>query len=693
MDAPVSSSTLQSASPPASGLTLRQRWHWLIVAGALMLVALVLAAATVMTLLNERRALKHLQQTAAVRTLALAGQGRWAEAVAPRVGADGYAYLVDSSGALLAAAPKVATGPRDLSDLAVVARAREGGAATRIYRGLSGDLVIGRAQRDPLSGLIAVVETPLGDFAPVILWLLVLWIAGLALAAGAGEWAARHLLSGLLGPLKLLGDGARTALSGDAQVRVRLAGQAGRELTELTGAFNALIGRLGEAQQQIDADKHQLQAIIDQRARELTRKTDQLEIAASIARDLTAIHDPRAVAARAIEQIKTRWRFYRVELLLIDRESERLAPPEGVARSGTPELSLRDPDSLLVWTATSGKPCYVPDVSAEPHYRAAPEYPNSRCALILPLPGPDGRPIGVLNLEADQPNALDGDQRAVLEGLAGHIAAALQSALEWRALERASDQLAQAALHANQANILKSRFLFNASQKLSLPLEQIVGISETLISGVYGALPADVLERQRRILEQGRVIQVLVEDMYDLSAIEAGHLQLNLQPLTVAPLFEEVANAARALQAAVYPTHRAEIRVDLQHLTETPPVRADLDRLRYILINLMSNALKHTQTGEIVLGASATDTDLLITVNDSGPGLGDETLRYLFEPFQHQRAPQVIEDPETGLGLPIARLLAMRHGGDLTVETRRGEGTIFTLRLPCDKGIAPKPGQ
>jgi two-component system, sensor histidine kinase LadS len=246
-------------------------------------------------------------------------------------------------------------------------------------------------------------------------------------------------------------------------------------------------------------------------------------------------------------------------------------------------------------------------------------------------------------------------------------------------------------MQANQANILKSRFLYNASQKLRPPLDDIVSGAEMLISGVAGPLPDALMDQQRQMLNHGRVMQALVEDMLDLSEIEAGHMQLNLQWVTLPPLMEEITNAARALHMAAYSAHHLTIRLDLMHLTDPlPPVWADVDRLRYILINLMSNAVKYTEEGEVVISATATDTDVLITVRDTGPGIGDDEMRYLFEPFGQQSAP-VLTDQGTGLGLAVSRLLAMRHGGDLTVETRLREGTTFTLRLPGTPDGAPPP--
>lgn len=263
----------------------------------------------------------------------------------------------------------------------------------------------------------------------------------------------------------------------------------------------------------------------------------------------------------------------------------------------------------------------------------------------------------------------------------------------FEALEFANKELMQASLQAKQANTLKSRFLFNASHKLRTPLNSIIGYSETILSGVYGNIPDTVLDRQRRILQNGRVLNALVEDMLDLSAIETGHLQLQSQWLELPPLLDDVINATRALHIASHADHDLDIKLDLNHLSDPiPMVWADLERLRYILINLTSNAVKFTPSGEVVLSADYDDEWIRIHVRDTGEGISDENIHYLFQPFQHQEGSTGHEGRGTGLGLPVSRLLAMHHGGELTVESTLHQGSTFTLNLPRNPpGASPRP--
>ncbi len=616
-----------------------------------------------------------------------------ADAVAPSVGAQGYLYLVAEDGALLAWPNALfPTDDFEPSALAIFEHARAGEVEMRLYRGLEGAWVFGQASTEPTLGVTVITETPLGAFTPTAVRVVGLWGLALILTAGVGEWLIRRILRTVVGPLEMLRRSTHAVSAGDYGVRVRVPPNADRELVELSEAFNMMVGQLAESQRQLDAYANELQEIVDRRARELARKAAQMEIAAEVTRRLATIHKPQKLVETVVEMLQERFEVYHVEVWLADEDNGLLvccAPPA----DDVEPLSLHAATSTVIgWVAASGQLFYVPDVTQEPRYRPSPHAPASRCELAIPLRF-EGTVLGVLNLEADHRDAFEQDRIEVLEVLADEIAVALHNAQAFSALERANNELAQTTLQANQANTLKSRFLYNMSQRLRAPLEEITSRTEALLSGLHGELPPALQEQAQQILEAGRVTQALVEDMLDLSALESGYLQLNLDWVELPPLLEEVTNAARALHMARYPDHELEVRLDLSHLTEPlPRVWADIDRLRYILINLMDNAVKYTEAGEVVMSAEATEEHVLIHVRDTGPGVSEGQRRYLFEPFQHARPDTAPQDASgTGLGLPVSRLLAMRHGGDLLVQTAVGRGSVFTLRLPRQHGGAPPP--
>lgn len=612
----------------------------------------------------------------------------WGDAVTPTIGQAGYGYVVSTGGEMLAVGPDVdVRDPARRVDFAILDSARSGTAAMRLYDGLEGRWVVGRAEPIPGTDLVILTETPLSEFTPVVLYVLVMWVLALGLTAAIGEVLIRRILRTVIQPLEVLRAGAHAVEAGDYGYRVRLPANADRELAELGDDFNVMIQRLQTSQQQIDAYTHQMEEIVDLRARELSRKAMQLEVAADVSRKIATIHNPRALIAEVVKLIQERFQVYHVEIWLVDEGEKTISP--GRQNHPLGPIALRDDTtSVIAWVARHGDVLYVPDVTQDSRYRRADTLPAVQSELAIPLKFGD-RVIGVLNLEADHRAAFPKDEIAVLQSLANEIAVSIHNAQMFAALESANRELAQASLEAKQAHMLKSRFLLNASHKLRTPLNVIIGYSETITSGVYGELSEKVLDRQRRILDNGRHLQALIEDMLDLSSIETDQMELDMQWLDLKPLLDEVLIAARALHQTGYVDHDLTLSLDTDNTL--PPIWGDVDRLRYILINLMSNAVKFTEAGEIIMAAEADEEMVYIHVSDTGPGIGDDELGVLFEPFQHQHGSTASGGKGTGLGLTVSRLLALKHGGDLRVHSVPGEGSTFTLCLPREPIAAPLP--
>jgi signal transduction histidine kinase len=605
-----------------------------------------------------------------------------ADTLAADIGAAGYSYLVAEDGALVVLPPD--QDGRDLPDVAaydVYQSAQAGDPQFTLYDGITGGRVLGRGEAIAGTPFVVITEAPLSDLAPFVVRLVALWVMGLVLTAVVGEILVHRILRTVLGPVDVLRKGARAVGGGDYTYRIRIPRSADRELAELGQAFNTMIVRLQESQQQIAAYTTEMETIVDLRARELSRKAMQLEVAAEVSSKIATILDPDELMNQVVKLLRERFQVYRAAIIEVGQDG-RLTLGTEQHLASPPELTTRDAEhSVVAWVARHGEMLYVPNVTQDPRYLRLAEFPASQCELAIPLQF-GGRVIGVLNLESEHRDAFARDDIAVLESLANEIAVSLHNAHTFEALEDANRELAQATLHAKQANVLKSRFLLNASHKLRTPLNAVIGYSETIVSGVYGDLPETVLDRQRRILENGRQLQALIEDMLDLSAIESGHMELDLTAVELPPLMREVMNAAQALHQTGYPAH--DITLHLELPDTLPPVRADVNRLRYMLINLMSNAVKFTESGSVTMHAEATAEAVLVHVADTGPGIREAELAHLFEPFQHQRGSTASSGKGTGLGLPVSKLLAEMHGGDLTVETQLHAGSTFTLRLQRD---------
>jgi len=260
-----------------------------------------------------------------------------------------------------------------------------------------------------------------------------------------------------------------------------------------------------------------------------------------------------------------------------------------------------------------------------------------------------------------------------------------------RGLERQKEELARlvterthearaAMEHAEEASLAKSRFLANMSHELRTPLNAIIGYSELLTEELEGdgADPKDVLKDLEKIRRSARHQLALVNDILDLSKIEAGRMELDVTTFQLAPLLDDVVATVRpfiAKSRSRFAEHRDGI---------PPTVSGDPIRLRQILLNLLSNAAKFTEEGEVTLRVRADGDRLVFEVSDTGIGLSPEQLDSLFSAFSQADASTTRRFGGTGLGLAISRQFAKLMGGEITVTSALGKGSTFRLTIPVE---------
>jgi signal transduction histidine kinase len=229
----------------------------------------------------------------------------------------------------------------------------------------------------------------------------------------------------------------------------------------------------------------------------------------------------------------------------------------------------------------------------------------------------------------------------------------------------------------------KSQFLANMSHELRTPLNAIIGLTEMMVTNAARFGTEKAQEPLRRVRSAGTHLLGLINQVLDLSKIEAGKLELNPASVSLAPLINEVVGTVRQLAEQNQNRLVVDAPDDLGSLTVDPM------RLRQILLNLLSNACKFTKQGEVTLRARKLldDRDWIeLSVADSGIGLTAEQLARLFEEFAQADASTVQRFGGTGLGLAISRKLARMMGGDVTVVSKPSEGSVFTVRLPMGPG-------
>ena len=295
-----------------------------------------------------------------------------------------------------------------------------------------------------------------------------------------------------------------------------------------------------------------------------------------------------------------------------------------------------------------------------------------RARLVVPLLAPD-QIVGALVVRRKAPGDFPSNTVDLLKTFAAQSVLAIQNARLFREIEDKSRQLAMASEN-------KSQFVSSMSHELRTPLNAIIGLTEMMVTNAARFGTEKALEPLQRVNRAGTHLLGLINQVLDLSKIEAGKLELNPQTVQLAPLIDEVVGTARQLADQNKNRLTAEVASDLGSLTVDPM------RLRQILFNLLSNACKFSKEGEVRLKAKrvADGRDWIeLAVADSGIGMTADQQARLFEEFSQADKTTAQRFGGTGLGLAITRKLARMMGGDVTVASESGKGSIFTVRLPA----------
>ncbi len=259
---------------------------------------------------------------------------------------------------------------------------------------------------------------------------------------------------------------------------------------------------------------------------------------------------------------------------------------------------------------------------------------------------------------------------------------ALNSELEARVeartrdLEAKNQELERAWEAAKQADLVKSQFLASMSHELRTPLNAILNFTEFVTMGMMGTINERQKDALDKSLESGRHLLALINDVLDITKIESGMLRMFVETaIDLTETLEAVQTTARTLLKGKSVEFSAHIETPL------PLITGDKRRLRQVLLNLVSNACKFTEEGEITLSVTNEGSSLLFSVRDSGPGIKHEDFDRIFEPFQ-QTETGIKHTGGTGLGLAISKRLIEAHDGELWVESEVGRGSTFSFRIP-----------
>jgi len=307
-------------------------------------------------------------------------------------------------------------------------------------------------------------------------------------------------------------------------------------------------------------------------------------------------------------------------------------------------------------------------------YRLRPPYSSLsglrvKSFLAIPMIA-RGRTVGVLAADNQVSRApIAAHTVDLLQTFAAQAAVAVENARLFQEIQEKGQQLELASKH-------KSQFLANMSHELRTPMNAVLGYTDLILDDIFGEVPEPIRETLERVKTNGQHLLALINDVLDLSKMEAGQLTLSLGDYAMGEVVLAVVAQLESLAATKALALKAIVPPDL------PAGRGDERRLTQVLLNLAGNAIKFTDHGQIVIEARATDGAFVVSVADSGPGISEADQPKIFEEFQQADSSSTRTKGGTGLGLSISRRIVELHGGRLWVESTLGEGSTFSFTVP-----------
>jgi GAF domain-containing protein/CheY-like chemotaxis protein len=380
---------------------------------------------------------------------------------------------------------------------------------------------------------------------------------------------------------------------------------------------------------------------------------------------------------------------------LINTDGNALEPHAAVGFGR--DIALRYPqirlgETVIGITASQGTPLISPDTRLDPRYASFDE--RMRAALVVPLRA-GTESVGVVTIASAEADVFGNRELQLLEAASSTLTAIIQNARLLEQITRANEQL-------RELDKLKGQFLANMSHELRTPLNSIIGFSRVMLKGIDGPLNDLQSQDLNTIYQSGQHLLGLINDILDISKIEAGKMEIQPDYITL----EEIIDGVMATGKGLIKDKPIQIYKEVE--ANLPTVYGDPVRVRGVLLNLVSNASKFTNEGGITIRASRRDYDsetgeparVQVDVVDTGIGISQEDIGKLFQAFTQVDGSTTRQVGGTGLGLAISKQFIEMHGGRMWVTSEKGVGSIFSFTVPlhppkqesADLAFAPKNG-